>query len=901
MADSLTSISGLSSGIQWQDLIEQIVRLEQARQVTPITNEISAVEARTAAWSAYGTLVNKLNDAAKVLRDGTALGALKLGVANSPTTSRSLVGATLGSGALPGSYRVEVQQLASAQKLAGAVVASPSAALGVSGELRINGRALAVEATDSINSIRDKINALNSGAGATRVSASVLTVAGKSRLVLSSDVTGAQGIELDQVRTADGSGILGALGFASDAAPALNVGSDGSVQSGRFSSVSSTILAALGVSVSPPPGSIKVNGKTVTITSDMSVSQVVALVNASSPGAARIEPVTSGGSTAYRVHVTGTVDAAVDEMDPAVEATSKQWLEALGFTRRSFAETAQSVATGALQDGGSVATGATTLAALGVAAGDTFTIAGTTGDGKSVRSTFTVGDPAAQTLQSLADHVQSAFGAAGRGVNVSIDGGRLLVTDSGSGESRLSFSIAAGLASGTLDFGATTTTVGRTTELAQGRDAQLVVDGTPITRASNVVTDAIGGVTLTLQQAEVGTTVAVDVSRDAEQGVTAVQSFAKAYNELLAFVEKESASTGRLAYNSSLRSSLATFRSLLLTDVAGLPASAAYKRASPVGVALSKTGTLEVDASVLRTALQTDLASVQAVFGSRGTSSSGQLEMLVAGASTQPGQYDVRVTRAATTASVLATTGTLGSGYLSASGADRMSITDGVSGKTGSIALGSGDDATAVVSKLNALFQSDRMRLTASVEGGQVRIAHLDYGSEPSITVAYTDGGDGSAAAAQIGIAAGLVQNGLDVEGSITVAGETTPVAATGKGQLLTAAAGTAMAGLQLRYFGTDAAAAPMTFHYSLGLGGALSRAAEQLTAADGFLASQASQAQIQIQRLTKRSEDAESRIETRRASLLKQFAAMEAALSKITAQGNWLTSQIKSLQTSKD
>jgi len=901
MADSLTSISGLSSGIQWQDLIEQIIRLEQARQVTPITNEISAVEARTAAWSAYGTLVNKLNDAAKTLRDGTALGALKLAVANSPTTSRSLVGATLGSGAVPGSYRVEVQQLASAQKLAGAVVDSPSAALGVSGEFRINGRAVHVETTDSINSIRDKINALNSGTGATRVSASVLTVAGQSRLVLISDVTGAQGIELDQPGSTGDAGLLGALGFASDAPPTLNVGSDGSVQSARFSSVSSTILAALGVSVTPPPGSIKVNGKTVTITADMSLSQVVALVNASSPGAARIEQVTTGGATAYRMHVTGTVEAAVDPMDPDVEAASQQWLEALGFTRRSFADAAQSVSTGVLQEGGAPATGATTLAALGVSANDTFTIAGTTGDGKVVRSTFTVGDPATQTLQSLAEHVQSAYGAAGRDVSVSIEDGRLVVRDSQSGDSQLTFSIAAGLANGTLDFGATTTVVGRTTELAQGRDAQFVVDGKAITRASNVVTDAIGGVTLTLQQAEVGTTVTVDVSRDVDQGIAAVQSFAKAYNELLAFVEKESASTGRLAYNSSLRSSLATFRSILLSDVAGLPDSAAYKRASPIGVALSKTGTLEVDANALRTALQTDLASVQAVFGSRGTSPNGQLEMFVAGASTQPGEYEVRVTRAATTASVLATTGTLGAGYVSASGDDRMSITDGVSGKTGSIALTDGDDATAVASKLNALFLSERMRLTATVEGGQLRISQLDYGSAPSISVAYIDGGDGSEAAAQVGIAAGLVQNGLDVEGSITRAGEATPVAATGKGQLLVAAEGTPMAGLQLRYFGSDAAAEPMTFYYSLGLGGALSRAAELLTGADGFLASQASQAQLQIQRLTKRGEDAESRIETRRAMLLQQFAAMEAALSKITAQGNWLASQIKALQTTKD
>ena len=56
----------------------------------------------------------------------------------------------------------------------------------------------------------------------------------------------------------------------------------------------------------------------------------------------------------------------------------------------------------------------------------------------------------------------------------------------------------------------------------------------------------------------------------------------------------------------------------------------------------------------------------------------------------------------------------------------------------------------------------------------------------------------------------------------------------------------------------------------------------------------------MQIQRLTKRSEDAQVRIETRRAALLKQFAAMEAALSRITAQGTWLAGQVKALQGSQ-
>jgi flagellar hook-associated protein 2 len=547
-------------------------------------------------------------------------------------------------------------------------------------------------------------------------------------------------------------------------------------------------------------------------------------------------------------------------------------------------------------EAGAPATGATTLAALGAAAGDTFGITGTTGDGKSFSASIVVGDPATETLESLRAQIESKFDAAGQDVSVAIADGRIVVTDSVSGDSRLAFSIAAGLANGTIDFGGTTTTLGRKAELTQGADATLVVDGTELTRSSNVVADAIGGVTLTLQQAEVGTAVSVDIARDLEPAIGAVQAFAKAYNELVAFAEKETSASGRLAFDGTLRQSVASFRTLLLTDVAGLADGATFRRASPVGVALSKTGTLDVDANALRTALQTDLAGVQALFGTMGTSSSGQVEFVEGGTATQPGRYDVRITRAATVSSTIAAGSTLGGGYVDPTGTHRMSVTDAASGRTASIALAAGDDADAVAWKLNAVFASERMRLGATVEGGQLRISSLDHGSAPSFTVAYEDGATGSAAA-QVGIAAATYQNGVDVEGSITVSGEAIPVAATGRGRVLTGATGTPMEGLQLRYMGTDDAPATSTVDYSLGLGGAMVRAAAQVTATDGFLSAQSLQSDLQIQRLTKRSEDAQARIETRRAALLRQFAAMEAALSRITAQGTWLASQVKALQ----
>jgi len=50
MSSPLTSVSGLSSGIQWQQMIDQIMQLEQSRTLDPITAQQTSDQARLGAW-----------------------------------------------------------------------------------------------------------------------------------------------------------------------------------------------------------------------------------------------------------------------------------------------------------------------------------------------------------------------------------------------------------------------------------------------------------------------------------------------------------------------------------------------------------------------------------------------------------------------------------------------------------------------------------------------------------------------------------------------------------------------------------------------------------------------------------------------------------------------------------
>src|SRR5918911_46146 len=239
---SVSSISGLASGIQWSDLIDQIMKLESSQQLDPLTSQITAKQQQHA-WQDYQSALAKLADAAKSLRDGTAFSALKTTVGNSPPSGRTLLTASASASAAPGTFKVEVQDIARAEKVAGGVYASATAALGLSGDFVVNGKRVEITAADTLSSIRDKINALNVGSSPTQVTATILSTSPTAnRLVLTSDVTGASGIELTDGAT----GALSQLGFL-DSTRTANTRADGAAQSNRFSVTTTAIATLLGV------------------------------------------------------------------------------------------------------------------------------------------------------------------------------------------------------------------------------------------------------------------------------------------------------------------------------------------------------------------------------------------------------------------------------------------------------------------------------------------------------------------------------------------------------------------------------------------------------------------------------------------------------------------------------
>jgi flagellar hook-associated protein 2 len=191
-------ISGLSSGLDWQSMISQLMELEK-KPITLMESNKTTLAGKKSAWSVVNTKLNAFKSASEALSSTEDFDVFSASASVSGTTKgvEDLLGYAVGTNAGEGSYTITINRVAQAQKFAGGSFASDSTALGISGTVTINGRDLVVEETDTLTGIQDKINALNSGSNPAGVTASIIAVSDNEyRLTLTSKNTGAAGISI---------------------------------------------------------------------------------------------------------------------------------------------------------------------------------------------------------------------------------------------------------------------------------------------------------------------------------------------------------------------------------------------------------------------------------------------------------------------------------------------------------------------------------------------------------------------------------------------------------------------------------------------------------------------------------------------------------------------------------
>ena len=231
----------------------------------------------------------------------------------------------------------------------------------------------------------------------------------------------------------------------------------------------------------------------------------------------------------------------------------------------------------------------------------------------------TVG-PGSDTVSAIAAAINSA--SANPGVEASViqgsDGAHLLLTSAATGAAN-TISVTetdsgGGLAALTYGSGNTA----NYTQSAKALDASFSVAGVPQTSASNTITNAVSGVTLTLLSPTTGTGGTLTVANDTTTVQKNIDAFVSAYNTLqssmasLGSYDASSGTAGAMEGNPVLTGTQRTIQNVLYSFVG----TSAYNSLASIGITTNSDGSLSVNDTTLQTALQTNFSAVSNLFSS---------------------------------------------------------------------------------------------------------------------------------------------------------------------------------------------------------------------------------------------------------------------------------------------
>jgi len=173
---------------------------------------------------------------------------------------------------------------------------------------------------------------------------------------------------------------------------------------------------------------------------------------------------------------------------------------------------------------------------------------------------------------------------------------------------------------------------GNYTQIAQAQDAQFSISGIPHTSASNTVSDALNGVTLTLKgvskttttgNTTTPTTTQLTVASDTDAITTNVSAFVDAYNAMIKAIQplgsfdQTTQTAGPMLGDATLQGVQNDIRTALYSLVN--TGSTTYNSLASVGITTQKDGSLKFDKTKFQTALASAPTAVTQLFaGTKG-------------------------------------------------------------------------------------------------------------------------------------------------------------------------------------------------------------------------------------------------------------------------------------------
>lgn len=442
------------------------------------------------------------------------------------------------------------------------------------------------------------------------------------------------------------------------------------------------------------------------------------------------------------------------------------------------------------------------------------------------------------------------------------------------------------------------------TQSQPAQDAVLKLNGLEVRRDANEIKDLIAGLEFTANKASPGEIINFSVTEDKQTGEKAVRDFVEAYNTFYKFSkglvgvsrdDKNQLVKGDLSSDSIAKSITSRLREVMVGEVPGLQDG--FSALANVGVQTNLDGTLSIDETKFKGAINGNFQAVAALFSPKLSSDSALVSVEKGSlfASTKPGVYDVQISQSATKGFLTATAAAAYdfttpldaslkdySFKISVNGAQSALITLPTTKSYGSLA----EVATDLQDMINndTTLRAAKAGVDVSISGGKLVFTSRDYGS--SSRVAISDASTGMTD--DLGINnSGNAQTGTDVVGTIN------GVAGFGAGNVLLPALNTDATGMS---FTVTPGATSAKVTVSQGLAGELSKFIDNVLGRGGSIKTREDSLNREMGVVKDDKEKLNTRMSMRLAQLQSQFLQMERIVSSFKSTGLQLEGMLGSL-----
>lgn len=417
-------------------------------------------------------------------------------------------------------------------------------------------------------------------------------------------------------------------------------------------------------------------------------------------------------------------------------------------------------------------------------------------------------------------------------------------------------------------------------ELQIAKDAIVDIDGVLVTKPSNVISDAVDGITFNLLKEQPNTAVSLGISRDQSSIEASVTAFVKSFNDAnqvirdLTKYDPATKAGGVLLGDAATRSISIQIKQALTSTVNG---AGALKSLNDIGVSFQRDGTLAINDSKLKLAIQNNAKDIPALFAASGKATDSLITQTGQTDKTASGNYAINVTQLAT------------QGKVQGGSAPGLTITQGVNDHIDfnidsvdysiDLTAGTYNSTADIVAELQTRLSAAGSTAKVMINSGNIQLTSANYGATASVKLSSGNGVSNL-------FGTPITTAGLDIAGTIN------GVVAKGSGQQLIGATGDASEGLVAQVNGGSLGDRG-SVTYTQGYADQLNKLVKNFLGTDGILTSRTDGITNSITRLTKQQEALQDRLASIEQRYRQQYASLDTLISSIQQTGNSLTQQI--------